>query len=70
MCHARDFRAFDVRSQKKAEDTHSAEARRAEVIGNLLRGADEQTKKATPEQAPLGTPLGEARIRARYSASG
>jgi hypothetical protein len=53
MCHARDFRAFDVRSQKKVAGTHSAEARRAVVIENLLRGADEQAKKAAPEQAPV-----------------
>ena len=53
MCHARDFRTFDVRSQKKAEDPQIAEARRSGVIENLLRGADEQTKKTIPEQAPV-----------------
>jgi hypothetical protein len=53
MCHARDFRAFDVHSQKNAEDTRSAEERRAGAIDKLLRGASEKTEKAMPEPAPV-----------------
>jgi hypothetical protein len=56
MCHARDFRAFDVRSQKTAEDTHSAEARRSATIDDLLRGAKEQPEKAEPAPVKEAAP--------------
>jgi hypothetical protein len=52
MCHARDWKMFDERAQKKAEETE----RRAGVIDRLLNDALEQGEQTKPEAAPAKEP--------------
>ncbi len=52
MCYSREFRAFDARDQRRAEEARSAEERRAGTIAKLLNEAKEGAEKAAPVQAP------------------
>jgi hypothetical protein len=51
MCHGRDWRLFEDRAQKKAEEKQMQE-RRAGVINALLGDAVKQSEETKPEPAP------------------
>jgi hypothetical protein len=52
MCHARDFRAFDFRREKKPEEARPAQDKRAEAIDALLADANEHAERERRERAP------------------
>jgi hypothetical protein len=53
MCHGRDWRIFEERRQKEAEERQAAQDRRGEVINALLTEAKERSDTDKPKTAPV-----------------
>lgn len=57
MCHARDFRMFEDRTQEKVDNAQLMRDRRASVIDSLL--SDPNPNKESEKTKSEGTPVKE-----------